>query len=182
LATRMLDVSSAQPLEHDFEQLFHEYYPLVFRTAYSVTGNREDAEDVVQTVFLRVYRRRDAFTLKENPKAYLYRAAVNEALSVIRSRRRHIQTTDAAELEQTLPALQTNRKPLLQGRFLEALSELGASAVEILILRYEQDYSDAEIARLLGTSRSAIAVRLFRARARLKKFMKKYMEKPHDKA
>jgi DNA-directed RNA polymerase specialized sigma24 family protein len=42
-----------------------------------------------------------------------------------------------------------------------------------LILRYEHDYSDAEIAKLLGTSRSAIAVRLFRARARLKKFMEK---------
>jgi RNA polymerase sigma factor (sigma-70 family) len=171
-AARDRDVSNA-PLEQEFEQLFHDHYPMVYRTAYSVTGSREDAEDVVQTIFLRLYRRGDLSAVKENPKAYLYRAAVNTAVSVVRKRRKHILTDDPAELDRPVEAKTSSEEPELQGQFLEAIAQLNPSAVEILILRYEHNYSDAEIARLLGTSRGAIAVRLFRARARLKKFMEK---------
>lgn len=162
-----------EPLEQEFEELFHEYYPLIYRTAYSVTGSREDAEDVVQTIFLRLYRRKDCSGLKENPKAYLYRAAVNAAVSVMRSKRRHVLTDNESELDRPVEPTPSEKEPTLKGRFLEALAQLSPQAVEILILRYEHNYSDAEIAKLLGTSRSAIAVRLFRARRRLKKVMVK---------
>jgi RNA polymerase sigma-70 factor (ECF subfamily) len=160
-------------LEQDFEKLFHEHYPLIYRTAYSVTGSREDAEDVVQTIFLRLYRRKELSGLKENPKAYLYRAAVNTALSVVRSRRRHILTDDLTKLDRPVEATPASREAALQSEFRKTLSQLNPGAVEIMILRYEHHYSDAEIAKLLGTSRGAIAVRLYRARARLKKFMEK---------
>jgi RNA polymerase sigma-70 factor, ECF subfamily len=166
---RAFDVTN-EPLEQGFEQLFHEHYSLIYRTAYSVTGSREDAEDVVQTIFLRLYRRGAWTGLNENPKAYLYRAAVNEAVSVIRSRRRHILTNNPSELDRPVAA---DTESVLRREFLDALAGLSQSAVQILILRYEHNYSDAEIAKLLGTSRSAIAVRLFRARTRLKRFMEK---------
>ena len=172
LATRVLDVTDA-PLEQDFEKLFNEHYPLVYRTAYSITGSREDAEDVVQTIFLRLYRRRELSGLQKNPKAYLYRAAVNAAVSVVRARRRHVLTDDLEQLDRPIDARPASSGTVLQGEFLKALAQLNPSAVEILILRYEHHYSDAEIAKLLGTSRGAIAVRLYRARNRLKKFMEK---------
>jgi RNA polymerase sigma-70 factor (ECF subfamily) len=160
------------PLEQEFEQLFHEQYPLIYRTAYSVTGRAEDAEDVAQTIFLRLYRRRDEVAgLKKNPKAYLYRAAVNEAISVVRLRRRHILTGDDSEFDRPAEPDRPTQDIALRKRFLEALVRLSPKAVEILILRYEHSYSDAEIAKLLGTSRASIAVQLHRARARLKKFM-----------
>ena len=108
----------------------------------------------------------------------MYRAAVNEAVSVVRSRRRLLLKADPVELEKLLENPGSNRKPVLQGEFLKTIAHLGKSAVEILILRYEHNYTDAEIAKLLGTSRSAIAVRLYRARARLKKFMEKRHDKP----
>jgi RNA polymerase sigma-70 factor (ECF subfamily) len=171
-AARDLDVSN-EPLTQEFEQLFHDHYPLVYRTAYSVTGSPEDAEDVVQTIFLRLYRSGELSGVKQNPRAYLYRAAVNAAISVVRSRRKHVLTSDLAELDKPVEAKTSSEEPALQKQFLDAIAQLSPSAVEILILRYEHNYSDAEIAKLLGTSRSAIAVRLFRARARLKKFMEK---------
>ena len=159
-------------LEQEFEQLFHEHYPLVYRTAYSVTGRAEDAEDVVQTIFLRLYRRRDgAAGLKKNPKAYLYRAAVNEAISTVRLRRRHILTGDDSEFDRPVEPVRPAQDAALRRQFLEALAKLNPKAVEILILRYEHSYSDAEIAEMLGTSRASIAVQLHRARAWLKKFM-----------
>lgn len=171
-STRNLDLRNGT-LTQEFEELFHAHYPLVYRTAYSVTGSREDAEDVVQTIFLRLYRSGELAGVKRNPRAYLYRAAVNTAVSAIRSRRKHVLTSDPAELDRPTEARTSGEETGLQGQFLEALAQLNPGAVEILVLRYEHNYSDAEIAKLLGTSRSAIAVRLFRARARLRKFMEK---------
>jgi RNA polymerase sigma-70 factor (ECF subfamily) len=174
VAAPVLEESSEtlEPLEQEFEQLFHEHYPLIYRTAYSVTGSREDAEDVVQTIFLRLYRRKDWSALKVNPKGYLYRAAVNAALSVMRSKRRHVLTGNESELDRPVEQA-PSEEPILKGRFFEALAQLTPQALEILILRYKHNYSDAEIAKLLGTSRSAIAVRLFRARRRLRKAIAK---------
>ena len=64
-----------------------------------------------------------------------------------------------------------------QQRVVHAMAQLNPRAVEMLILRYEHDYNDAEIAKMLGTSRGAVAVTLYRARARLKKLL---MEKNHE--
>ena len=68
-------------------QVFMEHAQFVFRTAYGVTGSHEDAEDVLQTVFLRLIRRELSPDFGANPRAYLYRAAVNAALDVLRSLR-----------------------------------------------------------------------------------------------
>jgi RNA polymerase sigma-70 factor (ECF subfamily) len=53
-----------------------------------------------------------------------------------------------------------------------AVAELSPESAQILLLRYLHDYSDAEIAKLLGTSRGTIAVSLYRSRSRLKKLMR----------
>ena len=89
---------TSEPSTEKFDELFREYYPLVFRTAFSVTGNSEDAKDVAQTIFLRLFRR-GLPDGTQNPKGYFYRAAVNTALNVVRSRKRHIFTADEAELD-----------------------------------------------------------------------------------
>src|SRR5437870_2756563 len=81
----------------DFERIFREHAPLVYRTAYAVMGNREDADDILQTIFLRLLRREFPPDLAKNPKAYLYRAAVNLSLDTIKIRRRQPQRTDDPE-------------------------------------------------------------------------------------
>src|SRR5271168_4652610 len=70
----------------ELEQAFQAHNGLVFRTAYRITGNAGDAEDVLQTVFLRMLRRGRSADPLENPESYLRRAAINAALDVIRSR------------------------------------------------------------------------------------------------
>ena len=69
-----------------FERVFREHHAMVFRAACRVTGNTADAEDVLQTVFLRLLGRGEADTVMENAEHYLRRAAVNGALDVIRAR------------------------------------------------------------------------------------------------
>jgi RNA polymerase sigma-70 factor (ECF subfamily) len=159
-------------LGQEFEGLFHEHYPLVYRTAYRVTGRAEDAEDVVQTLFLRLVRTGLPPGFRENPKGYLYRGAVNVALNVVRSRRRHVVTSDG-----NLPDVSDGRdytiaESFIEGLLIEAVAQLDPPVVEMLVLRYEHDYSDAEIAKLLGKSRGVVAVTLYRARSRLKKLLR----------
>ena len=72
--------AAGEALANDFEELFRAHYELVYRTAYSVTGNRPDAEDVLQTIFLRLLRRLPP-DFDRNPKGYLYRAAINLSLN-----------------------------------------------------------------------------------------------------
>ena len=65
---------ASEPLDQEFDELFREHYSLIFNTAYSVTGRPQDAEDVAQTIFMRLYRRGVPPNFEDNPKGYLYRA------------------------------------------------------------------------------------------------------------
>jgi RNA polymerase sigma-70 factor (ECF subfamily) len=152
--------------------VYREHYQLVYRTAYSVTGNRQDAEDVLQTVFMNLVDRDLPGGLVRNPKAYLYRAAVNAALNTVRSRKRHHLVDGVEEIEAPATSGSAGPDDLIRRRLLIAIAKLKPKEVEILILRYEHDYSDAEIAKMLGKSRGTIAVSLYRTRARLKKLLR----------
>ena len=158
-------------LEQDFEEIFREHYHLAYRTAYGVTGRAEDAEDVVQTIFLRLLRREIPPDLKKNPRAYLYRAAVNLSLNTIKERKKRILRDDAEWIEARAIPAPVNSPEEIHRRLYEAVAELKPGAAHILILRYVHNYSDVEIAKLLGTTRGTIAVSLYRSRARLKKLM-----------
>jgi len=165
-------ISRGEDVNQEFEELFREHFQFVHSTAYTVTGSRQDAEDVLQTIFLRLLRREIPPDLKRNPKGYLYRAAVNESLNIIRSRKRQDPTDILRLLETTSTPIDQHPDAELQKKVTDAMSHLSSLAVEVLILHYEHNCSDAEIARMLGRSRGTIAVTLYRTRARLKKLLK----------
>src|SRR6185295_11251160 len=160
-----------EALEPTFEGIFREHYRMAYRTAYGVIGNSEDADDVAQTIFLRLLHREFPKDLVKNPKAYLYRAAVNESLNLIRSRKRSILTGDAEQFEAPQAAADDSAEEIHRSLY-EAVVKLNPGAAHILILRYVHKYNLGEIAKLLGTSRSTIAVSLYRSRVRLKKWMR----------
>ena len=160
-----------QGLDQELESLFRAHYRMTYRTAYAITGRSEDAEDVVQTIFLRLVRREFPPDLMRKPAAYLYRAAVNLSLNTIRSRKRSA-AADEALRHQVRPSIaESDSAEEIHCKLYEAVAELTPESAHILILRYVHDYSDAEIAKLLGTSRGTIAVSLYRSRARLRKWM-----------
>jgi RNA polymerase sigma factor (sigma-70 family) len=154
----------------ELEQIFREHYQFVYRTAFSVTGSESDAEDILQTIFATLLRREIQPALRANPKAYLYRAAFNQSLNLIRSRKRH-PTTDADVLETVGATPTSGTEEELEQRLYEAIQQLNEGAAQIVILRYVHNCSIAEIAKSLGTTQSTVAVSLFRSRARLKKLI-----------
>jgi len=160
-----------QGLTREFEDFFRKHFDLVHSTALAVTGSREDADDVVQTVFLRLLRRELPRDVQKNPKAYLYRAAVNESLNIIRRRQRH-PTTDLEGVDMSANEVEPLQAEVIHRELYEAIAELKPKAAEILILRYVHEYTDVQIAKLLGTSRGTIAVNLYRTRARLKRILR----------
>jgi RNA polymerase sigma-70 factor, ECF subfamily len=164
-------VAVGEPFPQAFEDLFQENYVLVYRTAYGVTGRVEDAEDVAQTVFLRLLRREKPRELLKNPKGYLYRAAVNLSLTIVQTRQRRARTETGEELAISVPSRASSQAEALHQKLYAAIAQLKPKAASILILRYLHNYSDADIATLLGTSRGVIAVTLHRSRARLKKLL-----------
>jgi len=161
-------------LPEEFESIFREHSEFVYRTAYRVTGSAEDAEDVMQTVFLKLFRTFPSSDIRSKPKAYLYRAAVNTALNVVRSRQHHVLTDQSDSFEADAPWRQSDREADMHECLRIALAGLTPKAAEIFILRYVHGYSDTEIGALLGTSRGTIAISLFRSRTRLRKSIRNY--------
>jgi RNA polymerase sigma factor (sigma-70 family) len=154
------------------EEVFREYYQLVYRTARVVTGNDDDAQDVLQTIFLRLQRQGVPPNFKE-PKAYFYRAAVRTSLNVLRSRRRHVLTADSDFFETRQgQSANSDFDHLLRAQLYQAIDSLSPRTVEILLLRYVEDLTEPQIAKMLGISRGTVAVTLFRALARLRKLLR----------
>src|SRR6202142_3198271 len=79
-------MESADRSATDLERIFRENHAMVFRAAYRVTGNADDAEDVLQTVFLRMVKRDAGAEPVGNMPSFLHRSAVNAALDLVRSR------------------------------------------------------------------------------------------------
>ena len=88
MSSAMVPDISTESSANDLEELFRQYHQLIYRTAYSVTGSHQDAEDVLQTIFLRLMKGALSQDLRSHPKTYLYRSAVNEALTTVRTRQR----------------------------------------------------------------------------------------------
>jgi RNA polymerase sigma-70 factor (ECF subfamily) len=129
----------------------------VFRTAYRITGNAADAEDVLQTVFLRLLRRDRSAAVLENQESYLRRAAVNVAIDVVRSGAGKVPI-DSAPPGSSAP---TDRREL-RDCLRRALASLNGREAEIFALRFFEDQSNPEIARALGISQVHVAFRYFR--------------------
>ena len=170
----------------ELEVLFQTHHDRVFRTAHRITGSPADAEDVLQTVFLRLVKSPDGYDLSANPEAYLSRAAINASLDLMRSRTRAksvgISDLDADELEskfQSPEAEHADRE--LHELIRAAVSRLGKTAAEMFVLRYYEGYDNQEIAKLMNTSQMVVGVVLHRARTRLKKEIGHFLEKHHEK-
>jgi RNA polymerase sigma-70 factor (ECF subfamily) len=168
----MQTASEEQP---SLEALFEEHGPRAFRAAYRVTGNTTDAEDVVQTVFVRLLKRPDAIHVAETAGSYLHRAAVNAGLDLLRKRKRSrsVALDEGVSQDPALHSKRSESEDRLRSREIReslrgAMAHLKPAEAEVFALRYLEGMGNSEIAEMLETSRETIGVRLFRCRARLK--------------
>ena len=158
----------------DVERAFLAHHDRIFRAAYRVTGNISDAEDVLQTVFLRLLRHGHNFTGVDDAGRYLHRAGVNAALDLMRSRKSAASVPlEGAELNSLRDPGHTpsQQQDASEARNLlrAAVAQLHPTAAEMFILRYFEGYDNAEVAKIMDTSEGTVAVTLHRTRTRLQK-------------
>ena len=151
-------------------RLFAEHHRRVMLAAYRITGSMADAEDVAQSVFLRL----GSGDGVKNAASYLYRAAVNGALDLLR--RRKAAATEPLEAAASVATAGLGGSPEagastreLAGLLRQAISELAPRAAEMFTLRYVEELGNRDIAALMGTSQAVVAVTLHQARAKLRK-------------
>jgi RNA polymerase sigma-70 factor, ECF subfamily len=167
----LLAEEPAIAIPDELDRAFRAHHGLVFRTAYRITGNAADAEDVLQTVFLRLHRRAAHADAMENEESYLRRAAINAALDVMRSR----QTDRTVELTE-LPAVGAHDDPReLREALGRAMAQLKPRPAEIFALRFLEGFSNPQIARMLGISQVLVAVIVHRTRQQLRKALGAYL-------
>ena len=163
-----------------FRLLVDRHSRSVFRLAFRMTGNQQDAEDVVQETFLRAYRQLDRYQARASFATWLFRIAANYSLDLIRGRKRRrecgpmagsnggdIDILEAVPSEDPAP----DRLALsgeLQVRLNAAMEELSAQERTAFVLRHFEGLSIDEIGQSLGTSANATKHSIFRAVQKLR--------------
>jgi RNA polymerase sigma-70 factor (ECF subfamily) len=172
--------------EGELESLFRTHHDRVFRAAIRITGSAADAEDVLQTVFLRLAKTPESYDFGGHAEAYLSRAAINASLDLLRGRARSkavaLEDVNSKNLVSSFKNPEAeHRDRELQELVRHAVARLGATASEMFILRYYEGYDNHEIAKLMETSQLVVGVVLHRARTKLRKEIGHYLEKHHEK-
>jgi RNA polymerase sigma-70 factor (ECF subfamily) len=161
-----------------FRSLVERHSRSVFRLAYRLTGNEQDAEDVVQETFLRAYKQLPHFESRASFGTWLYRIAANYSLDLIRSRKRHQAQRAAGDEENDAmlsiptPAPGPDRvaySAQVEGRISSAMAELSEQERTAFVLRHFEGFSIEEIASTLDLGASAAKHSIFRAVQKLRK-------------
>ena len=163
----------------ELEQIFREHHASVLRAAYRITGNASDAEDVLQTVFMRLVRRAPDAGPMDNAAAYLHRSAVNAALDLVRDRRdsKRVPLDTQAPRLATQEAAQDSRQQARELRdcIRRAIRRLAPRTGEVFALHYFEGYSNSRIAEMLDLSVGGVGVTLHRARVQLQEEISRFL-------
>lgn len=159
-----------------FRVLVERHSRKVFRLAFRLMGNEEDAEDIVQESFLRAYRSLDRFQEQAQFSSWIYRIASNHALDMLRSRKRRSEESlskpvangEGRSIGDRLASVEPGPERLTAGSQLQrtihtALEELTAQERVAFTLRHFEGQSVEEIGALLQVSASATRNAVFRA-------------------
>lgn len=150
------------------ETVYQLYADMLYRTAYSLLLSEHDAEDAVAEVFAKYIKNPPSFNDHEHEKAWLLRVTVNTCKDMCR--RRTVRSyTPIDELAQVLPAEDSSGKT----QVIESVLALDEKYRICTVMHYFEGFSVEQIAKALGVTKSAVKMRLARAREMLKKELAK---------
>lgn len=159
----------------------------VFRFAYLVVRDAPLAQDAVQEAFLKVFRSINKFQFRSSFKSWLYRVAVNEAITLLRRRKikEELEPVPGAGRESggagavrdwqpEEAVLDSEERRLLR----DAIGQLDPVHRSVVVLKYFHEFSDTEIASIIGCPPGTVKSRLHRARELLRHQMARQMGRP----
>ena len=153
-----------------FERLFKDNYPHMYRMAFSLVENADDAKDAVHQVFAQIWRGKPQIS-EDSIRGYLLAATRNQCLHMLRSRQ--LQRKMEEELQrETEETLSEEREELLQQLRQVINDNLTEQDRRVLQLHYEDEMTYAETASVLGISASAVNKHITRSLARIRETLK----------
>jgi len=167
--------------QESFSALVNKYKTKVFRLAFSLTHDRDVADDLAQEAFIRAYLSLPKFQQRSEFGTWLYRITVNHTKDYLRkkTRRKEVPLNDFAISQEEEPLTQEKDREEEQKRTIlyTSLEELPEKYRLILTLRDRQGFSYAEIGKILNISPGTVDSRLHRARKMLRKKIRPFLER-----
>lgn len=163
--------------QRDFERLVEKYQSTVFRIAIGLLHNKEDAEEIVQDVFINVYKSLSSFDAKAAFSTWLYRVTVNASLNVLRKKKRQklwVELSDILQLrskEKQADTLLTEQSD--NALIYQAMNELPAMQRVAFVLSKYEELPQARVAEILHISTGAVEQLIYRAKRDLQQKLKK---------
>ncbi len=168
---------------HAFETLVRRHQDVVLRTCSRYLGNREDAEDACQEVFLRVFHGLSGFQSRSSFRTWLFRIVANTC----HDRHRRSRSERAVRVDYDSKTMEpASRDPgtdgseigILDGEAGQALALLSTADRQVLILRHVGELSFHELANVIGLGESAAKMRLYRAETRMREVFGQLRQAP----
>jgi RNA polymerase sigma-70 factor, ECF subfamily len=150
-----------------FGVLVHRYEDFVYTLVRGLVGSDDSAEDITQEIFLRAYRAIRRFEKKASFKTWLYRIAYNTSMSHLARRK------DETEISESIPAAEGG-DPALKNSMMKLVNLLKPELRTAVMFHYYDDLKYEEIAEILNCPVGTVKIRLYRAKAELKKLWEKY--------
>ena len=168
--------------------IVEKYGKLAYRLAIQITKNHEDANDVMQETFLKVYESIGSFRKESAFETWLYRIIVNQALNLVKRRERRRESSfsdeDEIDLRFNLPGKKSYansphddvEKKELQKWVTQAVDSLSAKHRTVVILHEFEGLTHPQIATILNCSEGTVRSRLHYARRKLRNLLKPYVD------
>lgn len=162
----------------DFDALFDEYSDKVYGLAYRLMGNRDDAMDISQEVFVKIFRNLKAFKGESALATWIYRIAYNTCMDELRRRKiKQVSIVDKPDLvDDNISVEEIYEADERKKAVHNALYKLDDDQRAVIVMRDIQGLSYEEIADVLQCPLGTVKSRLSRARLNLKEILKDYME------
>ena len=157
--------------ERAFGKLVKRYHALVFSVVRGIMGQRDEVEDVVQEVFIKIYRNLASYRGDSKLSTWIYRIARNEAINAVSRSRPYFETLDessghVSREKNPEERLEQKRSKRFLEQLLVPLDEQHRTAIE---LRYIGEKSYAEIAEIMDIPIGTVKTNIYRAKAAMKK-------------
>lgn len=163
-----------------FEQLVERHKNTVFNIAYRMLGQYQEAEDITQDVFITVYKKLYQFDLSKRFAPWINKITVNSCISVLRKKKNLVSLTfdesfgkqyeEKYHIQYETPEHILERKQLRE-EINNAIMELNEGYRTVLVLRYQLEMNNQEIAEILNISKENVEVKIHRARKALRKIL-----------
>ena len=169
-----------------FDELMRRHQGKIYALTYNMTGNKQDAEDLVQEVFLKGFKVIDRFKGKSSFYTWIYRIAVNRAINFVKRRRNRMALSlnnvdHGVETDEAYVELSSRESPFrdatlseLQEKLNAALQTLSEKHRAVVIMHDIQGIPHDEIGKVMGCSPGTIRSRLFYARQQLQAELAEY--------